>query len=264
MHANLFHLGHLHIPVFSAFAVVGLIVALLLSQRTAPLAGIEPETMWDAGIAATISTFVISRLLLIATNFKSFLAYPLLVLTLPSITVSGVILTGFFMIFFLRSREVSIGRVLDAASPCLALLWAIVSLGSFATGSQGMPTNLPWAIDDSVLGPIHPVEVYTALAALLLSIVLFRSLTFRDRRGYIAGRPAATGLFLGGGIAFFLDFLTQPADPTRIVLLDPIQWVALTLILLGVLILAPQVISENEPPVYYDPEAEQESNPHAV
>ena len=49
---NILHLGYLHIPVFSAFVAAGLVAALLLSQRTAPLAGIAPDAMWDTGMIA--------------------------------------------------------------------------------------------------------------------------------------------------------------------------------------------------------------------
>jgi phosphatidylglycerol:prolipoprotein diacylglycerol transferase len=257
VHANLFHLGHLHIPVFSAFAAVGLICALLLSQRTARLAGVAPEAMWDTGMAAAITALVVSRLLLIATNLKSFLSYPLLVLSLPSFTFSGVLLTALILAIYLRRKRLSLARVADAAAPCLALLWAILSLGSFATGSQGMPTTLPWAIDDRILGPIHPVEVYTASAALFLCVLLFRALSFSTT----PGKTAATGLFLAGPIAFFLDFFTQPADPAHIVLLDPIQWLALAMALAGFFLLLPQ-LARSQPAS--NSETRPESTPHAV
>ncbi len=257
MHANLLHLGHLHIPVFSAFAAVGLIVALLLSQRTARLAGLATEAMWDAGMAAAISALVVSRLLLVATNLKNFLAYPLLVLSLPSFTVSGVFLTAVILAIYLRRERLSIARVADASAPCLTLLWAILSMGAFATGSHGMPTTLPWALEDRLLGTIHPVEVYTASAALFLTVLLFRALSFSTT----PGKTAATGLFLAGPIVFFLDFLTQPADPTQIILLDPIQWLALAMILTGFFLLFPQ-LAANRPAPRRD--APSESTPHAV
>jgi len=263
VHSNLFHLGHLHIPVFSAFAVVGLIAALILGQRTAPIVHVSKEDMWDAGITAAILAFVISRLLLIATNFKSFLSYPLLVLSLPSITVSGILLTAIILLFFLRTRNVSIGAIMDASAPCFALLWAILSLGSFATGSSGMPTDLPWGIEDSVLGRIHPVEVYISIAALVLCVILYHALHYSGYPGYFTGKTAATGLFLAGAISFFLDFLSQPADPTRIVLIDPVQWVGFAMLLFGFLLLLPQLVTTPDPQVDLDHESE-ESTPHAV
>ena len=261
MHASLIHLGSLHIPVFSAFAVVGLIVALLLSQRTAVLAGLAPEAMWDAGVVAAISVFVISRLLLVAFNFKSFLAYPTLILTLPSVTLTGLFGTGVVMMYYLRHRGISYARFLDAAAPCLALLWAILSLGGFATGSEGLPTTLPWGIEDAMLGRIHPVEVYTAIAAVLLCIVLMRALFVAHTRGDAPGKTAATGLFLFGAIAFFLSFLTQPSESSQIFILDPVQWLGLGSIELGTVMALPHLddVSTGNAPA-----TSQESSPHAI
>ena len=241
MHANLFHLGHLHLPIFSAFFAVGLILALLITQRTAPLAGIAPDAMWDASIFTAIAAFLISRLLLILTNLRSFLTYPILILTLPSLTVSGLLLTAIASYLYLRRHRLPASRVLDAAAPALALLWATLSLGSFVTGSTGMPTHLAWAIPDTLLGSIHPVEVYTSLAALALTVLLYRALALTQAKA--PGTTAATGLFLAGTLAFLLDFLAQPSEADRIVLLDPVQWLALAMLLAGTIILLPKLQS---------------------
>jgi len=256
MHDSLLHLGHLHIPVFSAFAVVGLLAALFLSQRTARLAGLSPEAMWDAGVVAAISVFVISRLLLVAFNFKSFLAYPVLILTLPSVTFTGLFGAGVVMAFFLRYRRIAYTRFMDAAAPCLALLWAILSLGGFATGSKGLPTTLPWGIEDAMLGKIHPVEVYTSVAALVLCVALIAALATADARGEAPGKTTATGLFLFGAIVFFLTFLTQPTEASLILLLDPIQWLGLGAIGVGTWMALAQLDHASEP--------QQESSPHAI
>jgi phosphatidylglycerol:prolipoprotein diacylglycerol transferase len=256
MHASLIHLGPLHIPVFSAFAVVGLIVALLLSQRTAVLAGLRPEAVWDAGVVAAISVFAISRLLPVAFNFKSFLAYPVLILTLPSVTFTGLFGTCMAMMYFLRRRGISYARFLDAAAPCLALLWAILSLGGFATGSKGLPTTLPWGIEDAMLGRIHPVEVYTAIAAVALCVVLLRALVVAHARGDAPGKTAVTGLFLFGALAFFLAFLTQPTEGSQIFLLDPMQWLGLGSIELATVMALPHLD--------HSATTSQESSPHAI
>lgn len=212
--------------------------------------------MWDAGVTAAVSVFVISRLLLVVFNFKSFLQYPVLVLTLPSVTFTGFFGTGVVMLLFLRFRKLELARVLDASAPCLALLWAILSLGGFATGSQGMPTTLPWGIDDALFGRIHPVEVYTAVAALALCGVLVRALMVSHARGDAPGKTAATGLFLFGAIVFFLSFLTQPSPLSQLFVLDPIQWLGLGCIALGAVMALPHLD--------HTPAIQQETSPHAI
>ena len=137
--------------------------ALALSQRTARYTGLDPEAVWNAGITAVASAFVISRLLLIAFNLQSFLQYPLLMMSLPSLTSTGVLLTSLFMLFYLHWRRLPLLTVLDTVAPIAALLWAFVSLGRVAEGTKdGMPTHLPWGVGDRVLGAVHPVEIYAA------------------------------------------------------------------------------------------------------
>jgi phosphatidylglycerol:prolipoprotein diacylglycerol transferase len=236
---NILHLGYLHIPVFSAFVAAGLVAALLLSQRTAPLANIPPDALWDTGMIAAISAFLISRLLLIAFNLHSFLAYPLLVLSLPSITPSGLALTALVTDLDLRRRHNPLLPTLDAAAPPLALLWTILSIGRFVTGSQGLPTHLPWAISSPLYGRIHPVELYTAAAALALCLFLCRALVLTHAINEKPGKTTATALFLAGAIAFFADFFTQPSDP--VILLDPVQWLALAMIVASIVLALPHL-----------------------
>ena len=93
-------------------------------------------------MAAIVSAFVISRLLLIAFNFSSFLRQPLLILALPSLTTVGIVLTAFFMLGYLRWRSLPLLPFLDAIAPCAALLWIFLSLGLYFEGTRdGMPSH---------------------------------------------------------------------------------------------------------------------------
>ncbi len=63
--------------------------ALFLSLRTAATVGLSPDKLWNAGLFAILSAFILSRLLLVLTNLQTFLAYPILLLTVPSLTATG-------------------------------------------------------------------------------------------------------------------------------------------------------------------------------
>jgi len=177
VHSFYLQLGPLHIPIFGIFAALGLMSAFALSQRTARHAGLNPDAVWNALMTAVISAFVISRLLLIAFNLHNFLEYPLLMIGLPSLTSTGVLLTSLFMLLYLRWRRLPLPAFLDAVAPCAALLWAFVNLGRIAQGTrEGMPAHLPWGVGDAQLGRVHPVEMYTVVAASALCIWLYRFL----------------------------------------------------------------------------------------
>ena len=226
-------IGSLRLTVYGIFAAAGLIAALWLSQRTAPRAGLPANKLWDAGVIAVIAAFVTSRALLIAFDFRAFLKYPLLVLSLPSLTYGGMVLTALLVWLWLHHQHLPVRDVLDAWAPCAALLAAVLAIAHFIEGTDaGMPTRLPWGVitpGDTVLGRVHPVQMYAAIIALALCAVLFRMLPRRRSSGQVA----ALALITGGLAAFLLDMLQQPVESSGDALLDPGQLVALAAIIAG-------------------------------
>jgi phosphatidylglycerol---prolipoprotein diacylglyceryl transferase len=245
VHPYLLHSGHLLLPTFGVLAAVGLMAALTLSLRTAALvgstaAGLNPDKLWNAGLFALLSAFALSRLLLIAANPHNFLAYPILLLMVPSLTATGILLTIVATAIYLRLRHLPLLDTLDAWSPPATLAWAFLALGHLAEGSDaGLPTTLPWGLripPDRT--PLHPVALYAALAASLLTGLLLRQLPRRHH----PGDTLVLALAAAGTIQFLLTFVRQPypyADSAAafIETLDPMQWIALGMIATAGLIL---------------------------
>jgi phosphatidylglycerol:prolipoprotein diacylglycerol transferase len=238
MHPYLLHSGHLLLPTFGVLAAVGLMSALTLSLHTAALVGssavgLDPDKLWNAGLFTLLSAFALSRLLLIIANPHSFIAYPILLLMVPSLNVTGVLLTILVTAIYLRLRNLPLLDTLDAWSPCATLTWAFLALGHFAEGSDaGLPTTLPWA---TAIPPsttrLHPVALYAAIAAALLTALLLRQLPRRHH----PGDTFALALAAAGTVQFLLTFFRQPHPDAD--LLDPIQWIALGMIALAGLVL---------------------------
>jgi phosphatidylglycerol:prolipoprotein diacylglycerol transferase len=233
MHPYLLHSGHLLLPTFGVLAAVGLMAALTLSLRIAATVGLDADKLWNAGLFTLLSAFLLSRLLLIFANPRSFILYPVLLLTLPSLNALGVLLTLLATTIYLRLRHLPLLDTLDAWSPCATLTWAFLALGHLAEGTDaGLPTTLPWgmAIPPSTTR-LHPVALYAAIAASLLTVVLFRQLPRRDH----PGNTLALALAASGTAQFLLTFFRQPFPDSG--LLDPIQWIALGMIALAGLVL---------------------------
>jgi phosphatidylglycerol:prolipoprotein diacylglycerol transferase len=231
VYPTLFHLGHLLLPTFGALSALGLILALLLSERTAPLAGVAPGKLWDAGLFAVLAAFVLSRVLLALAYFETFRRFPLLLLTVPSLTATGLLLTVIATALWLRLKGVAWLRALDAWAPCGALVWAALALGHFAEGSDpGLATPLPWGLPpmpgDALR--LHPVALYAALAATVLTFGAFRLLRRRPQPGTAAGWT----LVAAGLAQFLLSFLRQPGVEAALGL-DALEWVAVGLITVG-------------------------------
>ncbi|MCU1248760.1 MAG: hypothetical protein JWQ49_1789 [Edaphobacter sp.] len=233
MRPYLLHSGHLLLPTFGVLAAVGLMAALTLSLRTAAIIGIDSDKLWNAGLFTLLSAFALSRLLLIAANLHDFLAYPILLLMVPSLSATGILLTILATTIYLRLRHLPLLDTLDAWAPCATLIWAFLALAHFAEGTDaGLPTTLSWgiAIPPSATR-LHPVALYAAIAAALLTLFLLRRLPHRRH----PGDTVALALALSGTAQFLLTFVRQPFPDSS--LLDPIQWIALGMIALAGLIL---------------------------
>jgi phosphatidylglycerol---prolipoprotein diacylglyceryl transferase len=237
----LLHSGHLFLPTFGVLAALGLMAALTLSLRTATLVGLNPESLWNAGLFTLLSAFVLSRLLLIATNLHNFLSYPFLLLRVPSLTSTGIVVTLLATLIYLRLRYQPLLDTFDAWSPCATLIWAFLALGHFAEGSDaGLPTTLPWGMPISPgRTHLHPVALYAVLAAAILTVILLRQLQHHSQ----PGNTLAVALAAAGIIQFLLTFFRQPYPYTgsTYAILDPIQWIALGMIVTaGLLALLPR------------------------
>jgi phosphatidylglycerol---prolipoprotein diacylglyceryl transferase len=233
MHPYLLHSGHLLLPTFGVLAAVGLMAALTLSLRTAATVGLVPDKLWNAGLFTILSAFALSRLLLIIANPRDFLAYPILLLMVPSLNPLGILLTIVAIAIYLRLRHLPLLDTLDTWSPCATLTWAFLALGHFAEGTDaGLPTTLPWGapVPPSSIR-LHPVALYAAIVAALLTLVLLRQLPRRHH----PGDTFALALATSGTAQFLLTFFRQPYPDTG--LLDPIQWISLGMIALAGLVL---------------------------
>ncbi len=229
--------GMVRVSVYGLCAAVGLVAALWLSQKTAKLVGLGAEQLWDAGWFAVTAAFVISRVLLIVDDVHGFLRLPLVMLMLPSFTYGGMVLTVLAMAAYVAGKQLPLLRVLDAWAPCAAVVAAALSMGRYFEGTeQGMPTRLPWGpvVPGSAgLMHLHPVQMYAAVSAVLLMVVLMLMLERRLRAGVVAG----VALAAGGAVTFLLDMITQPFEMSGHAWLDPAQWIALGAMVAGTLML---------------------------
>ncbi len=232
MFPYLLHSGHLYLPTFGALAALGLMAALTLSLRTAERVRLSPDAIWNAGSFAVLAAFVLSRLLLVATNFRSFMAYPMYLLAVPSLTPGGLLLTLIAVGVWLWVKQVPLLAALDAWAPCATLVWAFLAVGHFAEGSDlGLPTA-SWigiALPGTTTRMI-PVALFAAALALGSTWFLLWSL----RRDRTPGRTFALAMALTGIGQFVLSFWREPAEGVFGDALDPLQWVAIGMMAVGV------------------------------
>jgi phosphatidylglycerol:prolipoprotein diacylglycerol transferase len=227
----------LHIPVYAIIAIAGILAALWLSLYTARAAGLSPEKLWDAGVFAVIAAFVISRamdflLLLVIGHGENTLSFREL-LSFSSISYLSLLVTTIPVMLWLRAKHLPLLRVMDAWSPCGAVLWAAVLLAEAASGSGGgLRTRLPWGIRAAGASSgvrLHPVALYSAVVVLALCAALLHLI----RRMHRPGRIAGIALIVSGTASFLLDMLRMPEQPLGHTWLDASQWISLAGVGLG-------------------------------
>jgi len=226
VHPVLFHIGAILIPAYGAVSALGVLLALFLAERTARIAGIESRKIWNLCVISLFAALVASRLLLVALNFAALRLHPGWMLGLAMIhhpllgAFAAMAAAGCALLYF-RVKKLPLWATADVLAAPLALGLAFEQFGTLLAGSgygtESRGTALHWAVTyDSPLAahwsgtplgvPLHPVQAYSALAFLVLSILLVLWLPNRCQPGEV------TGLFLmGAGVAvFFTEFWRDP------------------------------------------------------
>ncbi|MDR3751350.1 MAG: prolipoprotein diacylglyceryl transferase [Terracidiphilus sp.] len=252
MHPVLFHIGSILIPAYGASAAVGVLLALLLAQRTARMAGLNPAQVWNLCIVSLFAALLGQRLLLIVLNWSDLRSHPSWMLGLAMIHHPLLAVAGAFMglgaaALVIRRQKMPFWTTVDVLAAPLTLGLAFEQLGALLAGSgYGTETTVRWAViytsplaarwSGTPLGiALHPVQAYAALAFLTLSIFLLVWLPERRRQGDLAGL-----WLMGTGVAVYITELVRDPIGRGSLLrgaLDGPQAAAVLLVLAGALVL---------------------------
>ena len=199
--ADLF--GHpLRLTGYGVFALLGAALAMLVCVRSARRFGIES---FDglAGSAIGMAFGIIgAKLLYLAVSLDRIREQGLMPLLTQGglVWYGGLILGAAAVLVFLRGYRISIPAFADGAAPAIAVGHALGRVGCFMGGCcWGSATKLPWGVRFPVTEyfqgpagvPLHPVQLYEAVAELALALLVWR-LGGKVRKG------GAFAVWLGG------------------------------------------------------------------
>lgn len=163
-------------------------------------------------------------------------------------TVGALLGAGLGAWLALKIRGAPFLSYADAASPAVALGYAVYRIGCFINGCCfGTVTDLPWAttfgvnseafaaqlaagliaVDASHMLPVHPTQLYHALLGVVAFLVLIRM------KGEVLGSRFAAALMLYGAGRFVIQFYRGDSHPV-IGLLDINHIAALLMLAMGV------------------------------
>jgi phosphatidylglycerol:prolipoprotein diacylglycerol transferase len=252
MHPVLFSIGALLIPSYGAAAALGVVLALLLSQRTARMARLNPAAVWNLAIVSLFAALVSQRLMLVALNWGDLRRHPSWMLALamihhPLLAAAGALAGLGSALLLQRRQKMPFWATADALAAPLALGLAFEQLGALLAGSgYGTETAVRWAVtytdplaarwSGTPLGvPLHPVQAYAALAYLTLAVFLLVWLPVRRQPGDVAGL-----WLMATGAALYMTELCRDPEGRGSLLggaLDGPQAAAVLLVLAGALAL---------------------------
>jgi phosphatidylglycerol:prolipoprotein diacylglycerol transferase len=261
VHPVLFHIGVLYIPTYGAVSALGALLALFLAQRTARTTGVNAAHLWNLCVVGLFAALAGQRLLLIAINWGDLRRNPGWMLGLamihhPLLAGAGVLAGAAAAVLCARWQRMPLAATADALAAPLALGLAFEQLGALMSGSgYGTETSLRWAVtyndifaarwSGTPLGvPLHPVQAYTALAFLTLSIFLLVWLPAQRRQGDVAGL-----WLLGAGVSIYITELWRDTEGRGTLLngaLDGPQAAAILLVLTGAILLLERKRSDAE------------------
>lgn len=233
VHPILFHLPF-GIPLYSygLMLTVSVLVGRLLAIRLAERAGIARTLADRCATWTLVGAIVGCRLLYVATNLHEFHT-PLDVFAWWK---GGIVAYGGFLgglaaaVVTCRAYEIRLLVWADAVVPSLCIGLALTRVGCFLGGCDyGIVWDGPWAVrfpagspafvqhralgllrgDATVALPVHPTQVYEALAGVMLVFVVWAV----RRRSRVAGYALAA-FGLGYGVLRYLIEIVR-ADPHR-------------------------------------------------
>jgi len=212
MHPVLLRVGSLTLYTYGFFVALGFLAGILLAQREAKRLGEDQGKINDLFFYVLIAAIVGARLFYVGTDPDKYLENPLEIFKIWN---GGLVFYGGFIggaigsIVYIRKKGMNLWRTSDILAPSIAAGQFLGRIGCFFAGCcYGKRCDLPWAITFThpetlaPMGvPLHPTQLYSALANLGIFAILWR---FRKRKKY-DGQLFWMYAFLYGGSRAFIE-----------------------------------------------------------
>jgi phosphatidylglycerol:prolipoprotein diacylglycerol transferase len=179
----LFFIGDLGVPAYWALLMIGFMAAFYLSWWMARRAGIDGNRILDLNLIILLCGVLGARLMHVLVEedplkpgepiLFHYLQHPLEILNVTNglAFYGGLLVAVPVAVWFIRRRDLGVGRVADIAGVCIPLGLVFGRLGCFLAGCcHGKPTDLPWGVvftDPASLArplnvPLHPTQLYSS------------------------------------------------------------------------------------------------------
>src|SRR6186997_3301631 len=181
-------IGPITVYSYGVLLAAAYLLGLKFAMVRAKSRGLDETRVLDLGIYIIISALIGAKLLLLVTDWNTFVGDPRELLTLArsgGVFYGGLILAVVVALWYIRRIGLPLWTTTDVFAPGIALGHVVGRFGClFAGCCFGKPTTLPWGITftdpfaAANVGtplniPLHPTQLYEAGAeALILGVLL--------------------------------------------------------------------------------------------
>ena len=180
-------IGPIALPTYPIFLLIAYWTGLWFSAQLAKRLGLDSDHIYNAGLFGLLAGIIGARLWFVVSHWGNYAADVSQAFSLSRSALSageGLIVAALVVIIYLQRNKVPIGTFLDALAPGLALAIAIANVGAFLGGEWlGAPSTVPWAIE-IVETMRHPVQIYEAVASLVILVILLLVTRYRPWSGF--------------------------------------------------------------------------------
>ena len=229
MHPILLDLGPATIYTYGVLLAAAYLLGLKHAMVRAQVRDLDEARVLDLGIYIIISALIGAKLLLVITDFRTFMTDPSELITLArsgGVFYGGLILAVSVALWYIRKIGLPLWTTCDVFAPGIALGHVVGRMGCFFAGCcWGRETDMPWAITftDSYAAanvgtplnvPLHPTQLYEAGAEGLILLLL---LSTEKKGSNYPGRTFWLYMLLYAVSRFIIEFYRN--DPRGVVLM---------------------------------------------
>ena len=245
MYPNLFGIPFLH--TYGVLVAIAFLVGLWMVGRLAREARLNPDSVTNLGLYCALAAIAGAKLMMFIVDVPYYMEHPGQIFSIETLQAGGVFYGGLIAAlavswWYMRRTKLPLLRTADVFAPAIALGHGIGRIGCFTAGCcWGDRCDLPWSVTfrsaeahDRVgvpLGvPLHPTQIYEAVAEFLIFGVLY----WRFHRAHRDGAIISLYLVLYSAVRFVVEFFRYHEQgnlwggP-----LDTSQWISIGLFLLG-------------------------------
>ncbi|MDX1933923.1 MAG: prolipoprotein diacylglyceryl transferase [Capsulimonadales bacterium] len=212
----LFHIGNFPVRSWGLLLMVGFLAGTWWAARNARRYGIAPEDVWDISLVGLFGGVVGARLFWVAQNLPYIARHPqeIAAVWTGGMTFYGGLFGGILAgMLMCRRKKVNMADMADLAGLAFPIGYFFGRIGCFLNGCcYGGECDLPWGTrfhlpNGTMTPPSHPAQLYAAVAAVIMFLVL-RTI---ERRRAFPGQVILSFVGLYAIYRFFIEFVREGA-----------------------------------------------------